>query len=307
MDGSALTIQYFIRDVFIQRAAARNGIASFDLLPGTYRLDSGQGYEFEVDGSGSITITDATGTLIASGASQITVDPSKVLRLNVDGSFLPGLYFIRDVFISRGARRSGIASFDVLPGNYRIEHSGNTASFAVDSNCNLTPPPPYSLGGIPVPVTCGGANSPPVADAGGPYSVDEGGSVTVVATGSDPDDDSITFAWDLDNNGTFETPGQSVPFSAAGLDGPSTQTIAVQVTDDGGLSATVQATVNVQNVAPTAGTITAPVDPVQVGTEINAGASFTDPGTPDTHTAIWDWGDNSTSAGTVDQASTPSR
>ena len=144
-------------------------------------------------------------------------------------------------------------------------------------------------------------NQPLVADAGGPYSVDEGGSVTVVATGSDPDDDPITFAWDLDNNGTFETPGQSGPFSAAGLDGPSTKTIAVQVTDDGGLSATDQATVNVQNVAPTAGTITAPVDPVQVGTEISAGASFTDPGTPDTHTAVWNWGDESTSTGTVGQ------
>ena len=104
-------------------------------------------------------------------------------------------------------------------------------------------------------------NQPPVADAAGPYSVDEGGSVTVVATGSDPDNDPITFAWDLDNNGSFETSGQSVPFSAAGLDGPSTQTIVVQVTDDGGLSATDQATVNVQNVAPTVGAITAPVDP----------------------------------------------
>ena len=144
-------------------------------------------------------------------------------------------------------------------------------------------------------------NQPPVADAGGPYSVNEGGSVTVASTGSDPDDDPITFAWDLDNNGTFETSGQSVSFSAAGLDGPSTQTIAVQVTDDGGLSATDQATVNVQNVAPSAGTITAPVDPVQVGTEISAGASFIDPGTPDTHTAVWDWGDESTSTGTVDQ------
>ena len=47
----------------------------------------------------------------------------------------------------------------------------------------------------------------PVVDAGGPYAVDEGGSVTVAATGSDPDGDAITYAWDLDNNGTFETAG----------------------------------------------------------------------------------------------------
>ena len=33
-----------------------------------------------------------------------------------------------------------------------------------------------------------------------------------------------------------------------------------------------------------------------------AGARFTDPGT-DTHTATWDWGDGTTSTGTVDEPS----
>ena len=50
-------------------------------------------------------------------------------------------------------------------------------------------------------------NAPPTVDAGGPYAVVEGESVTVTADGSDPDDDSLTYEWDLDNNGTFETDG----------------------------------------------------------------------------------------------------
>ena len=57
----------------------------------------------------------------------------------------------------------------------------------------------------------------------------------------------------------------------------------------------------VQNVAPTVGPITAPLDPVQVGTAIDASSSFSDPGVLDTHTAVWDWGDDSTSAGVVDE------
>ena len=89
-------------------------------------------------------------------------------------------------------------------------------------------------------------NYPPSVTAGGPYNVGEGASITVTATGSDPDNDLLTYAWDLDNDGVFETPGQNPTFSAALLDGPGTSTIAVKVTDPGGLSATDQATVNIR-------------------------------------------------------------
>lgn len=69
-------------------------------------------------------------------------------------------------------------------------------------------------------------NAPPSSvDAGGPYTVGEGGTVAVSATGTDPDNDQLSYAWDLDNNGTFETAGQSVTASAAGLDGPTSFTI----------------------------------------------------------------------------------
>ena len=80
-------------------------------------------------------------------------------------------------------------------------------------------------------------NDPPTVDAGGPYFVIEGQSVLVSATGSDPNGGTLSYAWDLDNNGSFETPGQTATFSAAALTAPGTHTIKVQVTDDGGLTA----------------------------------------------------------------------
>ncbi|MBU0718794.1 MAG: PKD domain-containing protein, partial [Planctomycetes bacterium] len=58
-------------------------------------------------------------------------------------------------------------------------------------------------------------------------------------------------------------------------------------------------TVRNPNAPPEIGVITAPLDPVQLGTAINVSADFTDPDTWDTHTAVWDWGDGTSSAGTV--------
>jgi predicted extracellular nuclease len=107
-------------------------------------------------------------------------------------------------------------------------------------------------------------NAPPTVNAGGPYSVNEGGSVTLNATGSDPNGDELTYAWDLDNNGTFETPGQSVSYT--GIDGPATPTVNVQVTDNGGLKAVASTTVTVNNLVPTA-TFNAPAS-VNEGSDI---------------------------------------
>ncbi len=112
-----------------------------------------------------------------------------------------------------------------------------------------------------------GTASPPTVAAGGPYAGNEGAPVPVTASGNDPENGPLTYAWDLDNDGSFETPGQSASFSAAGLDGPSTHTIKVQVTDNGGLSATDQATVNVLNVAPTA-TFTGTPSTILVGQSV---------------------------------------
>ena len=139
----------------------------------------------------------------------------------------------------------------------------------------------------------------PAADAGGPYTANEGSSVLITASGSDPDGDPLTFAWDLDNDGTYERPGQSITFSVAGLDGPSRHSITVQVIDSNGLSVIDQATVTLLNVPPAVRGIIAPIDPVQVNTEISFSTDFSDLGVFDTHTALWDWGDGNTLDGTV--------
>jgi Bacterial Ig-like domain len=100
-------------------------------------------------------------------------------------------------------------------------------------------------------------NQPPTVTTTGPYTVDEGGSVSVSANGLDPEGGSLTYAWDLDGNGSFETLGQTVSFSAD--DGHAVQNIAVRVMDAGSLTATDATSVTIENVAPTA-TLGAPTD-----------------------------------------------
>lgn len=142
-------------------------------------------------------------------------------------------------------------------------------------------------------------NDPPSVSAGGPYTVDEGSSVTVTASGSDPEGGPLAYAWDLDNNGTFETTGQSASFS--GVDGPAVHTIKVQATDNGGLTAVAETTVTVNNVPPTLGLIYAPLVILQINQPASISADFTDPGLLDTHTVSIDWGDGSVTGGSVSE------
>ena len=134
-------------------------------------------------------------------------------------------------------------------------------------------------------------DEPPTVDAGGPYSVNEGSSVTLTATGSDPENGPLTYAWDLDDNGTFETAGQSVNFT--GVDGPSSPMVKVQATDDGGLSAVASVTVNVTNVVPTVNTPTVSPEPSIQGSSVTASATFSDPGPDAPFTCTVDYGDGS--------------
>jgi hypothetical protein len=141
-------------------------------------------------------------------------------------------------------------------------------------------------------------STPPSVGAGGPYTVGEGGSVTVSASGNDPDGGTLSYDWDLDNDGSFETPGQSVSFSAATIDGPATRTITVRATDPSGFSATAQTTVTIQNLPPAA-TFNAP-------TTAFAGIPFTisltspsDPAAADTFTYAFNCGTGYGAFGTV--------
>ena len=139
-------------------------------------------------------------------------------------------------------------------------------------------------------------NLAPTANAGGPYTVNEGATVVLTgAASTDPGNDPLIFAWDLDNNGAYETSGITVTFTNTADD--AVYTVGLRVTDTEGATAATTTTITVQNIAPI---VNAGADrSARPNEAITFSGAFTDPGVLDTHTIAWDFGDGGTTSGTL--------
>jgi hypothetical protein len=186
-----------------------------------------------------------------------------------------------------------IPASNTPPGTNVTVQSGNTtitfANVSTAGNTTATPIDPSSAGTLP-----GGfaLTTPPLA-----FEIQTTATVTgpiticfYVPSVNDPGEFSSLRV--LHNEG-----GTLVDRTILSPDSPApdfaTRTICARVSS---LSPFVIARLNSP---PVVGAITAPINPTQVNTAINASASFTDSGTSDTHTALWNWGDGGASAGVV--------
>jgi PKD repeat protein len=133
----------------------------------------------------------------------------------------------------------------------------------------------------------------PVADAGGPYAVAEGGSTGLEALGTtDPDlpDDQLTYAWDFDGDGQYDdAQGDEPTFTADGRNGPGMVTVGLKVTDSFGNSSTATAQVDIVNAGPTVD-LDRDLGGV-LGTVFSFSAQVTDPGNDAIVGLRWDFGD----------------
>lgn len=170
-----------------------------------------------------------------------------------------------------------------------VTANDTTITLAHDVKLGDIPAEPYT-----VELTAEGAvKAAPVAEANGSYSGTEGSPITFDASGSyDPDGTVALYEWDF---GDGSTGTGASPTHACGDNGKYTVTLTV--TDDDRLSSVDTTEVTVSNVAPN---VEAGTDQkVEVFNSVSCKGKSSDPGWLDTHTAKWDWGDGTTSDGTV--------
>jgi alpha-tubulin suppressor-like RCC1 family protein len=67
-----------------------------------------------------------------------------------------------------------------------------------------------------VPLVATAASRAPVVRVGGPYRAVVGRTTILAGSATDPDGDSLSFTWDLDGDGSFETPGASPELNPIG-------------------------------------------------------------------------------------------
>ncbi|MEZ6032244.1 MAG: PKD domain-containing protein [Planctomycetaceae bacterium] len=226
-----------------------------DWFRSTQRATAG-GYAAEVDGSANnATLTTAT-VIDLSGMQSATL----TFDWLIESGFDAGEYLSLDISTNGGStwtsdvrRLNGNVSqenvwynetVDLTPyksANVKIRFRSKVSASDEDANVDNV-----KIVGI-----ADGPNTNPVANAAGPYVMNEGGSVILNGSVSIDSDGTIaSYAWDLDGDGQYDdATGVTASFTTTNS---GTHIVGLQVTDNRGATDTTTATVTVNNVAPTA-------------------------------------------------------
>jgi large repetitive protein len=131
--------------------------------------------------------------------------------------------------------------------------------------------------------------APTITNLNIPTNINEGQSITLTATATDPGNDTLTYNWYL-NNATTPIIGQTINYAFADN---GIYPVKLDVIDSNGAITTQSVNVTVNNIAPAIVAIVKP-DKIDEGQPVQFTATATDPGINDTLTYSWNFGDNTT-------------
>ncbi|MGV6818578.1 MAG: DUF4347 domain-containing protein [Thiotrichales bacterium] len=196
---------------------------------------------------------------------------------------------------------SGTASLNQLLSGVNVTNGEYITVIATDSNGNSSE--------MALSIAASGGNTDPNAVIAALAAINEGDALTLDASASsDPDGDTLSYNWDLNNDGTYgDATGVNPTIDWAtlktfGIDDDASYTIGLQVDDGNGGVATATTTLMVNNVAPTLSVTGA--TQAWAGGNYTLNLSATDPGNDTITSWTINWGDGSieTIAGTASSA-----
>jgi Ca2+-binding RTX toxin-like protein len=252
----------------------------------TFNVNSDDGFELTFPGANATlgTITNGQGSTAGlNGALRFEGGRGNADTLGVFNFPAAGFYNIRLVHYEAGggdaveltARQGSFTGWDT---NFKLV--GDTLNGGLLTYTKM----PTAGQSATVTVTVTGVNDAPVAGTVAAQTISEGSPVTFTMVGASDVDagTTLSYQWDLDNNGSFETTTatNSVTLTQAqllnlGIDGPYAGSIKARVSDGITTSAAVTANLTVNNVAPT-GSISGPANAAP-GNSVTFDFSATDP------------------------------
>jgi PKD domain len=144
------------------------------------------------------------------------------------------------------------------------------------------------------------------------FSSPEGTAVSLNGSASSPSAQDnaagFTYSWTVTKDGISFGTGSTAAFSFTPSD-EGTYVATLQATDDGNMTGTSSVTITGANVAPSAKITSVSWTPQLVLTvhqSVSFAGTFTDPGTLDTHTASWNFGDGASSPSSPADSVAPS-
>ena len=250
----------------------------------------------------TLTASDGVNTPVSVGTTLTVanVAPTVTITAPADQTVVPTgtVVTVTAGFTDPGTADTHTCTVGSVPGTVGAGTCSASLTLTAPGAHDITVAVTDDNGGVGTDVVRVIVNAAPVVDAGGPYSGQEGASIAIAGTVTDPDGPTTTHTWTV-------TPGAGVdPGATCAIADPAAVSTSVRCTDDGpytltltgsdGLNApvAVSTTLTLFNEAPVVD-ITAPADGVVVATGAVVGftATYTDAGSNDTHTCTLDYDD----------------
>jgi protocadherin Fat 4 len=240
-------------------------------------------------GEGTLTVTEGdSGVIIISGNGTGTVIlTGSIIDLdNLFGNGSTGTI----VYLNSSNTPSASTNLTVIVNDQG--NSGTDPGLTADANSEAAT--------TVVAINITTVNDDPVASHGGTYAINEGEVLNLDASGTtDPDGNSLTYRWDLDNDGQYDdlvtsNATEAVTWSTLyglGVDDDGSYTIGLQVDDGNGGVVITSTTLTIVNVAPTLTATGAAT--VGGGVTYTLALTDVDPGNDTISSWIVNWGDGS--------------